>query len=71
MYWHGIWAALAPLALFGIPARILDVRYGTSPWLLLAAIFLALHITLAILIWKFRRVFATPQDQKSEIKSQN
>ena len=49
-------AVAAPLLALGIPARIADKHYETSPWLLVAAIFVAMHITLGILIWRFKKL---------------
>lgn len=49
-------SVVLPLLVLGIPARIADKHYGTSPWLLVAAIFVAMHITLVILIWRFKKL---------------
>ena len=50
-------AVSVPLLALGLPARMADKHYDTSPWLLVAAIFVAMHITLGILIWRFRKLF--------------
>ena len=34
-----------PIVVFGIIGRILDNKFGTSPWILLAAIFISLLIS--------------------------
>ena len=57
--WVTALAVVVPLVALAIPARIADVRYETSPWLLVAAIFVAMHVTLAILIWRFRTILST------------
>lgn len=49
-------AVIAPLLVLGIPARFADKHFGTSLWILLGAMFVAMHLTLAVLLWKFKKL---------------
>lgn len=46
----------APAVLFGVAGRLLDKRFGTSPWILVGMLFVALHVTLFIFIIRFRKL---------------
>lgn len=46
-----------PAVIFGVLGRLGDRRFGTSPWLLLGAMFVALHITLFFLLFRFKKLF--------------
>ncbi len=49
-------AILLPLLVLGIAGRVLDKHFNTSPWILLIAIFLALHATLILVILKVKDI---------------
>lgn len=65
--WSSTWRALAiagelgytiaiPIVLFALGGRMLDLRWGTSPWLLLAGIFLAIVVSGFVIARKIRKV---------------
>ena len=48
-----------PLVALGVPARLMDKRLETSPWILLGAIFVAMHVTLLFLLVQFKKTFTS------------
>lgn len=60
-----------PAAVLGIAGRLLDKKFGTSPWILLAALFIALHLTLAIFIYRFRSLLASLSNPKPKAQMTN
>lgn len=73
-----IWSALSlawqlgytisiPLVVLALTGRFLDKRFGTSPWLLLAGIFLSLIISTIAVYYKTVRILSeTERENKKE-----
>jgi len=64
---NGLWSALSlawemgytiavPLVAFALGGRLLDRRFDTSPWLLLAGIFISIPISTIVIHWKMMKI---------------
>jgi len=62
---------VVPIFALGIPAHLLDKKLGTSPWILLGAILVAMHITLVILLFKFKKMFAAIPNPNFKVQMPN
>ncbi|MBI2984769.1 MAG: AtpZ/AtpI family protein [Candidatus Kerfeldbacteria bacterium] len=54
--WELGWMIVVPLVMFGLGGRLADRTLGTSPWLLLSGMAIAVAATTLLLIRKFRRL---------------
>jgi len=72
-----VWSALSlawqlgytiaiPLIALALTGRILDKRFGTSPWLLLAGIFLSLIVSTIAIYYKTIRILSETEREKKE-----
>lgn len=50
------WMIVVPLVLFALGGRLADTHYGTSPWLLLTGMGIAVITTTLLLISKFSKL---------------
>jgi len=53
-----------PLVATLIPARLLDRHLGTSPWIMVVGFFISFHLTLVILLFMLRGLFAELGEKK-------
>lgn len=63
--WELGYTIAVPLVLFALAGRWADKRYGTSPWLLLTGMVLAIVLTTIALIHKFSRLMKDVTPPKS------
>lgn len=54
--WDLGWVIVIPLVLFALAGRYADKKFGTSPWLLLGGMALAIVLTTILLVRKFSRL---------------
>jgi len=64
-------AAGVPAASFGVAGSLLDKKFGTSPWILLVAVLVALHVTLILVLVRMRKFFSLLSTQNANLKTQN
>jgi|GEM_PF-646169 len=63
--WELGYTIVIPLVLFALLGRYADKQYGTSPWLLLSGMALAIVITTIALVRKFSKLIAQMNPPKS------
>jgi F0F1-type ATP synthase assembly protein I len=75
--WQGInlafelgYTIAIPIVIFALGGRLLDKKLSTSPWLLLAGIFIALIISGTAVYWKTMKIISE-EAQNSNVKNQN
>ena len=56
--WELGYTIVIPLVLFALLGRYADKHYGTSPWLLLSGMALAITVTTIALVRKFSKLIA-------------
>jgi ATP synthase protein I len=74
---EGAWSALSlawqlgytiaiPIVVLALVGRILDKRFGTSPWLLLAGIFISLFLSTIAVYYKTINIIAETDAKKKD-----
>lgn len=66
--WELGYTIVIPLVLFALVGRFADKQFGTSPWLLLAGMALAISVTTIALVRKFSKLI---NDMNKEIPAQD
>lgn len=77
----GVWSALSlawqlgytiaiPLVVLALAGRFLDKHFGTSPWLLLAGIFLSLVVSTFAVYYKTVKILSETERESKKIKNQ-
>ncbi|OGF21087.1 hypothetical protein A2316_02895 [Candidatus Falkowbacteria bacterium RIFOXYB2_FULL_38_15] len=74
---EGVWSALSlawqlgytiaiPIVVLALGGRFLDRYFGTSPWLLLAGVFLSLGLSTVAVYYKTIKIIATTEKEIKE-----
>lgn len=64
--WQFGFTIVVPLVLFGIGGRLLDRKFGTSPWLFLGGILLSIAISSIALTLRVLRIYRTLESKPSD-----
>lgn len=68
--WELGYTIVIPLVLFALAGRYADKQFGTSPWLLLGGMVLAITVTTIALVRKFSKLIKDVNATNNEIPGQ-
>lgn len=64
--WELGYTIAVPLVVFALAGRYADKHFGTTPWLLLAGMLIAIAVSTIGLIWKFNKIIASQNTAASK-----